>query len=70
MERSEFIRLLFQKCSEWGRPLYLSRGDAHKAFDSMEHPRLDQALKARDTPLCLRAATLRELVGVTLSPCR
>ena len=66
MECSEFIRLLFQKCSEWGRPLYLGRGDAHKAFDSMEHPGLDRALKARDTPLCLRAATLRELVGVTL----
>ena len=66
MECSEFIRLLFQKCSEWGRPLYLGRGDAHKAFDSMEHPRLDQALKARGAPLCLRAATLRELVGVTL----
>ena len=66
MECSEFIRLLFQKCSEWGRPLYLGRGDAHKAFDSTEHPRLDRALEARDTPLCLRAATLRELVGVTL----
>ena len=66
MECSEFIRLLFQNAlNGWGRPLYLGRGDAHKAFDSMEHPRLDQALKARDTPLCLRAAT-RELVGVTL----
>ena len=31
----------------------------------MKHPRLDQALKARDTPLCLRAAILRELVGAT-----
>ena len=64
MECSELIRLLFQKCAEWGRPLYFGRGDAHKPFDSMEHPRLDQALKARDTPLCLRAATLRELVNV------
>ena len=64
MEASEFIRLLFQKGAERGVSSTAVGGDSHKAFDSMEHPRLDKALGARGIPLCFRAATLRELAGV------
>ena len=65
-EISEFFRLLLQRCEEWQLPLLIGKGDASKAFDNLEHPRLDEALQHRRVPLRLRAATLRELLDVSL----
>ena len=42
------------------------RGDVSKAFDELGHPLLDAALAHRHAPLGLRAAILRELVGIAL----
>ena len=49
-----------------GLPLFIGRGDVSKAVDELEHPLLDAALAHRQAPLALRAATLRELVGIAL----
>ena len=65
-EVTEAIRLLFQKADEWGIPLAVVKGDVEKAFDNIEHSLLDVALAGKGVPLCLRAAILRELSGVTL----
>ena len=56
------IRLLFQKADQWGIPLAVVK----KAVGNIEHCLLDVALAGKGVPLCLRAAVLRELSGVTL----
>ena len=66
MELTELCRLLLAKFNEWRLPLFIGKSDAHKAFDSIEHPVLDDSLAKRDVPVLLRAAVLRELVDVTL----
>ena len=66
MEISEFTRLLLVRAQEWGLPVHVGKGDAHKAFDSIEHVTLDQALEMRGVPLALRCACLRELVDIVL----
>ena len=60
------LQTLFQRCEEWQLLVRVGNGDASKAFDKLEHPRLDEALHRRKVPLRLRAATLRELLGVSL----
>ena len=65
-EISELFRLLLQRCGEWRLPLLIGKGDAPKAFDNLERPRLDEALQYRRVPLRLRAATLRDLLDVSL----
>ena len=37
MEISEFTRLLLVRAQEWGLPVHIGKGDAHKAFDSTKH---------------------------------
>ena len=66
MEISEFTRLLLVRAHEWGLAVHVGRGDAHKAFGSIEHVALDQALEKRGMPLALRCACLRELVNIVL----
>eukprot|EP00972_Heterocapsa_arctica_P082300 12128213-Heterocapsa_arctica.AAC.1 len=66
MEISELIRMLLQKSEEWSLPLFIGKGDVSKAFDSIERPYLDNALASRKVPVCLRAATLRELVSASM----
>eukprot|EP00972_Heterocapsa_arctica_P102364 15081771-Heterocapsa_arctica.AAC.1 len=63
---SELIRMLLQKSEEWSLPLFIGEGDVSKAFDSIEHPYLDDALASRKVPVCLRAATLRKLVSASM----
>lgn len=42
---TEVVRQLEQRhCEEWGLRLTIGQGDVHKAFDSMEHLGLDEAL--------------------------
>ena len=65
-EISEFFRLLLQRCEERQLLLLVGKGDASKALDNLEHPRFDEAWLCRKVPLRLRAATLRELMGVSL----
>ena len=65
-ESGAFFRLLFQRCEGWQLPLLIGKGDSSEAFHNLEHPRLDEALQHRRVPLRLRAATLRELMGVSL----
>ena len=66
MEIYGFTRLLLVRAQEWGLPVHVGKGDAHKAFDSIEHVTLDQALEMRGVPLALRCACLRELVDIVL----
>ena len=66
MEITEALRMIFQKAHEWGLALIIFKGDIANAFVAMEHPLLDQSFAARSVPVCLRAATLRGLVGLTL----
>ena len=66
MELTELCGMLLAKCSEWRLPLFIGKSDVHKAFDSMEHGKLDTSLQRKNVPLALRAATLRELVEVAL----
>ena len=69
MEVTELTRTLVQRETEWDRLIFVGRGDARKAFDSMEHLLLDSALDARGAPLCLRIACLRELCDLELEIC-
>ena len=66
LEITGALRMILQKAHEWGLALIIFKGDVAKAFDAMEHPLLDQSFAARSVPVCLRAATLRERVGLTL----
>ena len=66
MELTELCRCLLAKFGEWQIPLFIGKSDAHKAFDSIEHPVLDDSLSKRQVPVLLRAAVLREFVDVVL----
>ena len=66
MEITEALRLILQRAHEMGLAIIIFKGDIAKAFDAMGHPLLDRSFAARSVPVCLRAATLRELVGLTL----
>ena len=67
MGLSQLLRLLLQKCAEWGLPLLICKGDIHRAFDSMRHDFYFQALVERDFPLALCVAFLRELSDVDVT---
>ena len=66
MELTELCRFLFAKFGEWQIPLFTGKSDAHKAFDSIEHPVLDDSLSKQQVPVLLRAAVLCEFVDVVL----
>ena len=63
------MRLLLQRFNEWDILIVIVKRDVGRAFDSMEHIVLDQALQQKCVPVCIRAALLRELVDVSLNVC-
>ena len=67
MELSELVRLVLERFSEWGLPVVITKADIACAFDNLEHPIVDDSLATKGLPHCLRAAFLREIVGVFLS---
>ena len=67
MEIGGLARLLLGKFSEWDLPMLIFKGDFFRAFDNLEHPRVDLALENQGAPTCVRAAFLRELACISLS---
>jgi hypothetical protein len=58
---SQTVKLLAQKSSCWGKPCYILKADVFRAFDSMEHEQIANALDYEHCNPRLTHALLREL---------
>ena len=61
MEITELLRMLLQKGAEWSIPICIFKCDAHKAFDSMNHEKLEEAWRHKGVRPALMAAQLEEM---------
>ena len=52
MEISGLSRLLLEKFSEWGLPMLIFTGGISRAFDNLEHPRVDYSRCPGLCPCC------------------
>ncbi|CAE8715187.1 unnamed protein product [Polarella glacialis] len=58
----QFMRLVTEKCLEWGRPCVIVSLDVKKAFDRLKPSAIAKLLEKRGVPLHLRHAIMQELL--------